>query len=108
MLEKFHWTSPGGTEVVLPRSDQIKAGVLRKVRHLDEIDAMFAIFEAVVDEDMLACIDDLTLEELNLMAEAWQSGAPLGESAGSSTSSTPTEEPSSTTSAPASPVSTVV
>lgn len=105
MLEQFHWTTPSGAEITLPRADKIKAGVLRKVRHMDEIDAMFTIFEAIVDDATLALIDDLTVEELNELADAWQQSAALGESSGSSTSSTPTGEPSSTTSAPASPAS---
>lgn len=108
MHEKFHWTTPSGAEIVLPRIDQIKTGVIRKVRNLSETDQMFTLLEEIADEATLALIDDLTGSELEAMAEAWQKEVPVGESSGSSTSSTPTGEPSSTTSAPASPASVTV
>jgi hypothetical protein len=106
MHEKFHWTAPNGTEIVVPYMDKIKVGVIRKARHLDDTDAVFTIIEAVCDEATLAAVDDLDSSELNDFAEAWQKAERLGESSGSSTSSTAsTGEPSTTTSEPASPVS---
>lgn len=104
MYEKFHWTAPSGAEIVVPYMDKIKVGVIRKARNLDETDAVFTIIESVADEATLALIDDLDSSELNDFAEAWQKAEPLGESSGSSTSSTNIEGPSSTTSAHASSV----
>lgn len=86
MTEKFHWTSPGGVEITLPHMARLKAGVLRRVRKLDPIDAMFTIIEEIADDETLAKVDDLEAPELNELAQAWQeASASLGESGPSST-----------------------
>ena len=84
MLEKFKWTSNTGTEIVLPRMDQIKAGVLRKHRKEDPVDFMFSIVEAAADDDTLAKLDDLDVNDLNACFEAWQAEVSPGESGRSS------------------------
>jgi hypothetical protein len=105
MPEPFNWTAPDGGTITLPKMKHIKAGVLRRYRKLDGIDMVFSILEEVADAATLAKIDDLDTDGLEALAEAWQGDVGVGESSGSSTSSTSTGEPSNTTSAPASPVS---
>ena len=85
MTEKFHWTSPDGVEITLPRLDQIKAGVLRRNRTKDPVDMLFSILEDVGDDETLAKVDDLSMPALNALMEKWQAEVSLGESSGSST-----------------------
>lgn len=85
MTEKFHWTSPDGVEITLPRLDQIKAGVLRRNRTKDPVDMLFSILEDVGDDETLAKVDDLSMPALNSLMEKWQAEVSLGESSGSST-----------------------
>lgn len=84
--EHFHWTSPSGVEITLPHMARLKAGLLRRVRRLDPVDASFTMLEEVADEANMAKIDDLQIEDLNALATAWQeASANLGESGPSST-----------------------
>ncbi len=84
--EKFHWTSPAGVEITLPHMAKLKAGLLRKVRRMDPVDASFTMLEEVADDATMAKIDDLDVGDLNDLASAWQeASANLGESGGSST-----------------------
>lgn len=85
MLEKFHWTSSDGVEIVLPRMDNIKAGIIRRHRKEEGVDFLFSLLEEISDEEMLAKLDDLDTADLNALAEKWQAGATPGESSGSST-----------------------
>lgn len=86
MMEKFHWTSPSGVEIVLPHMDKMPAGVIRKHRKSDPVDFVFSVLEDVSDDAMLAKVDALSLPEVNALFEAWQEAATtVGESAGSST-----------------------
>ena len=85
MLEKFHWKAEDGTEIVLPRMDQIPAGVLRRHRKGEMIDLVFSLLEETADEENLAKVDALPIGQLNKMFEDWQEGVELGESSGSST-----------------------
>lgn len=85
MTEKFHWTAPDGTEIVLPHVGKIKSGVLRRIRKADPVDQVFTLVEAVADEETLAKIDDLDSADLNSLFEEWQkAGASVGESSRSS------------------------
>jgi len=78
--EKFHWTTPSGEDVVLPRMNQIKAGVLRRHRAKDGLDMGFSIMEDVASDSTMALIDDLEVDDLNRLLEAWQAGVTPGES----------------------------
>lgn len=84
--EKFHYTTEGGAEVVLPKYKNLKAGLIRSIRKLSPVDQIFTAVEAVADEATLAIIDDLGQEECNALIEAWQkdSGVTAGESKASS------------------------
>lgn len=86
MMEKFHWTSPDGVEIVLPHMNKIKAGILRKHRKSDPIDFIFSVLEDVADDKMIERVDDLDMGDIDSLFAAWQeAGASLGESSGSST-----------------------
>lgn len=80
MLDKFHWTSPEGAEIVLPHMKHIKAGILRRHRKEEPTDFIFSVLEETADEDMLAKVDDLDSASLNDLVEKWQEGSSLGES----------------------------
>jgi hypothetical protein len=78
--EQFHWTSQSGVEIVLPRMDKIKAGLIRKYRKSEPADFIFSILEDVSTDEMLARADDLDTGEINDLFEKWQeSGASVGE-----------------------------
>ena len=85
-MEKFHWTSPSGVEIVLPHMNKIKASVIRRHRKSDPVDFIFSVLEEVADEDMLSRADELGMDEINDLFVAWQeAGASVGESVSSST-----------------------
>lgn len=85
MMEKFHWTSPGGVEITLPYMDKLPGGVIRKNRKLDPMDLMYTLVEAVADEATLEKLDSLPLGDQNKFFEAWQEAtASVGESSSSS------------------------
>lgn len=83
--EKFTWTSPDGVTITLPSMNRIKAGVIRRNRKLDPVDAAFSVIEEVADPTEIEKLDELDTEELNACFEAWQAGVSVGESSGSST-----------------------
>ncbi len=80
----FTWTSPAGVEIALPFMAEVKAGVLRRNRTKEPLDAAFSILEDVADEATLKQVDDLSTDEINDLFEAWL-GATPGESEPSST-----------------------
>lgn len=84
MAGTFTWTSDSGITINLPYRGAITSGLLRRIRRLDGVDAMYTLMEEVLDEDTLAATDTLTLGEVNAMWEAWQE-ATLPESSRSST-----------------------
>lgn len=81
MLEKFHWTSPTGVEIVLPHMNKMPAGVIRRHRKAEPVDFVFSVLEDVSDDATIALVDKLSLPEVNDMFEAWQGdAASVGES----------------------------
>lgn len=85
--EKFHYQSKAGDKIVLPKFDQIPAGVIRRTRNLPPEDQMFAVLEAFLgdESDELAAIDKLPTGELQEFVSAWQkdAGLTVGESSAS-------------------------
>jgi hypothetical protein len=67
--EPFTFDRDGQT-FTLP--DTFKAGMLRRFRRLDELDMAFSILEEVCDEDTLAALDDMPVQEFNDLMERWQ------------------------------------
>lgn len=84
-MEKFHYSTPDGGEIVLPHVSKIKSGLIRKYRKLEEMDMIYSIIEDLVDDDTLAKLDELEQGQLEDFMTKWQAGASVGESAGSST-----------------------
>jgi hypothetical protein len=68
----FTWNGPDGQTITLPLAADIEAGVIRRARNLEPVDAMFTLLEGSVDGDTLAAIDRLKVRDLNAMFEAWQ------------------------------------
>lgn len=83
--EQFHFTSESGTKITLPRATQIKFSILRTVRHMNDIDALFEFLDVAGDQKAIDQIDNLTIAEGTKLAEEWL--AELGETQGSSNSS---------------------
>jgi hypothetical protein len=84
MTEKFHWTSPSGVEIILPRMGKLPAKLLRDTRKLEAEDRMWTLLEEAATKEVLAKIDTLAVDDLNAFAEAWQ-GDEAGKSSPSST-----------------------
>jgi len=79
--EPFKFTRDGETHE-LPPFASIKAGMLRRFRKLGDLDAAFSILEELADEDALAALDDLALDEFNDVVSDWMAhvGVSPGES----------------------------
>jgi len=79
----FVWTATDGTEIALNTTD-LHAGIFRRIRKLDDMDAMFTLLESVADDDALKSIDALPLSDLPALFKAWleaaQGGASLPQS----------------------------
>lgn len=75
-------TEIDGVEVRMPSLSYLKPGLIRKIRRLGDIDAMYTLFELVLNEKTLAVIDEMDPEAYGAMLEAWRehSGVSLGES----------------------------
>lgn len=71
----FSWPSPAGDDVNVPPFDSIESGVFRKARHLNEMDMIFTLIEAVADEDALAVLDKLPAADLGSFFSAWSEDA---------------------------------
>lgn len=71
----------GGKKYTLPRFDSIKPGIIRRVRKLDQADAMFTILEQVADEETLAVLDDMEMPDFDKVIVGWaeHSGVSLPE-----------------------------
>lgn len=80
--ETFTHHSPAGPITVPKFKKALNAGFLRRNRHLDEQDLMFTLLESICDEQALATLDELSLEDLEPFFEQWRkdSGVGLGES----------------------------
>lgn len=75
-------TDVGGIEVALPSLSYMKPGLIRKIRRLGDVDAMYTLLELVLDDKALAAIDDMDPDEYAALLEGWRehSGVSLGES----------------------------
>ena len=71
-MPSFTWEAPSGVEIALPSIQSLTAGMIRKHRNEAPLDFMFSILEALLDEDELAKVDDLTLPDTEALFTAWQ------------------------------------
>ncbi|MFG1794131.1 hypothetical protein [Nocardia sp. NPDC049149] len=72
----------GTVAVSLPSLTWIKPGTVRKIRHLNQIDQMYTLFEMVLSPEELEAIDDLDPDQFEEMCNSWRehSGIAPGES----------------------------
>lgn len=82
--EKFEWESSDGTVIALPSMRSMKAGVLRRHRKLEPVDFTFTVLEEVADKATITQVDELSVDDLNALFEAWQGDVTPGESSPSS------------------------
>lgn len=78
----FRYELEDGTEIVLPKFNSVKPGVIRKIRKLSDVDQFFTVLEELADEETLAVVDNLTQEVFQDVQLAWfkHAGITLGES----------------------------
>lgn len=72
----------GGVEVHLPSLSYLKPGLIRRIRRLGDVDAMYTLLELVLPAESLAALDDMDPDAYHDLLEAWRahSGVNLGES----------------------------
>ncbi|QLY30834.1 hypothetical protein [Nocardia huaxiensis] len=71
-----------GVEIQLPSLTYLKPGLVRRIRRLGDVDAMYTLLEMAVTPEALAALDDMDPDAYHEMLEAWRahSGISLGES----------------------------
>ncbi|MEU2256171.1 hypothetical protein ABZ540_23665 [Nocardia xishanensis] len=69
-------------EVRLPSLSYLKPGLIRRIRRLGDVDAMYTLLELTLPAEALAAIDDMDPDEYHALLDAWRthSGVNLGES----------------------------
>ncbi|WP_282777287.1 MULTISPECIES: hypothetical protein [unclassified Nocardia] len=70
-----------GVEIQLPSLSYLKPGVVRRIRRLSDVDAMYTLLEMSLSPEALAALDDMDPDAYHEMLEAWRahSGISLGE-----------------------------
>lgn len=86
--DKFHHKLEDGREIVLPHFKHVPFGVVRKLRKENDAEQMFTLVEEVADDDTLAIIDTLGMEDIDQLFTEWQEASKVtaGESSASSDS----------------------
>lgn len=71
-----------GIEIQLPSLSYLKPGLVRKIRRLGDVDAMYTLLEMALKPEALAALDNMDPDAYHEMLEAWRahSGISLGES----------------------------
>jgi hypothetical protein len=71
-----------GVEIRLPSMAYLKPGIIRRIRNLGNVNAMYTLMETVLDDKALAVLDDMDPEEYDALLDDWRahSGVSLGES----------------------------
>ncbi|TQM29860.1 hypothetical protein [Nocardia bhagyanarayanae] len=72
----------GDIEIRLPSLSYLKPGLIRRIRRLHDIDAMYTLIELTVSAEALAVLDEMDQDEYQALLDAWRihSGVGLGES----------------------------
>ncbi|MFC6011381.1 hypothetical protein [Nocardia lasii] len=72
----------GDAEIVLPSLSYLKPGLVRRIRRLGDVDAMYTLLELNLTPEALAVLDDMDPDDYHRLLEAWRahSGLSLGES----------------------------
>ncbi len=71
-----------GVEIRLPSLSYLKPGLIRRLRRLGEIDAMYTLIEEAVSPAALEVLDDMDPDDYEEFLGGWRdhSGVSLGES----------------------------
>lgn len=74
-------TTIDGTEIRLPSMSFMKPGLVRKIRRLTDIDAIYTLLEELLDDKALAAVDDMDPLDFEQFMKDWRqhSGISLGE-----------------------------
>ena len=73
--DPFTYNAKNGDAITVPSFGAAPAGLIRRVRHLEELDQVFTMLEELADADALAAVDRLGLVEFAEFTEAWQEAA---------------------------------
>lgn len=75
-------TGDDAVEIRLPSLSYLKPGLVRKIRRLGDVDAMYTLIELTVTVEQQEALDDMVPEDWEAMLELWRehSGIALGES----------------------------
>lgn len=71
-----------GIEIQLPSLSYLKPGLVRRIRRLGDVDAMYTLLELTLAPEALAALDNMDPDAYREMLEDWRahSGISLGES----------------------------
>ncbi|WP_155981095.1 hypothetical protein [Nocardia sp. CNY236] len=71
-----------GAELRLPSLSYLKPGLIRRIRRLNDVDAMYTLLELTLSPRALAVLDDMDPDEYQELLDEWRthSGVTLGES----------------------------
>ncbi|WP_156371279.1 hypothetical protein [Nocardia arizonensis] len=74
--------SVGDIDVRLPSLSYLKPGLIRRIRRLGDVDAMYTLLELVLPAESLAALDEMDPDAYHAFLDAWRthSGVNLGES----------------------------
>ncbi|WP_280358118.1 hypothetical protein [Nocardia otitidiscaviarum] len=72
----------GDVDVQLPSLSYLKPGLVRRIRRLNDVDALYTLMELTLPVPALQAIDDMDPDEYQTFLNAWRahSGISLGES----------------------------
>lgn len=72
----------GDVEIRLPSLSYLKPGLIRRIRRMHDIDAMYTLIELTVTPAALAALDSMDQDEYQALLDEWRvhSGVGLGES----------------------------
>ncbi|MFI7001354.1 hypothetical protein [Nocardia sp. NPDC050175] len=72
----------GDAEIRLPSLSYLKPGLIRRIRRMHDIDAMYTLIELTVTPQALAALDNMDQDEYHALLDEWRvhSGVGLGES----------------------------
>lgn len=76
--EDFTFDGLDGKTYALPHASRVKSGVYRKIRNAEGMDGVYLLVESIASEEALAALDEMDLEQLGAVLQAWQEHAGVG------------------------------
>ncbi|MBL1072958.1 hypothetical protein JK358_00955 [Nocardia sp. 2] len=72
----------GEIDVRLPSLSYLKPGLVRRIRRLNDVDALYTLMELSLSAPVLSAVDDMDPDDYKEFLSAWRrhSGISLGES----------------------------